>query len=150
MDNKNRWNLSDELRKKYTPVIKKYLDMLNNLTEDKISQITVDDLEIQLSDTGLAPYTLMTLLIEEFGMKKISFDDNGWELDLWIDLYYPDAKNTFCKKMTICGCGQTFELSLEPTEIDDDGEDDEDEDGNDIDAIIEIANKIIGDEDKED
>ncbi len=113
----NRWQLTDEVKNKYKPIIKEFLDKMKSLTVDEIEQMDNEEFTLCLSDTELRPYTLLELL-KEFGYGDEEFDDNGWELDFWIRIQ--NDKETYdstCEKLCIHGCGMTFELNLSVSEF---------------------------------
>ena len=72
-----------------------------------------EELGVDFYQSGLCPYHLR-LLMEELGYEVINSDDNGWELDFWIDMKRKDEKvfPSGCERMVIRGCGMTFELVL--------------------------------------
>ncbi|EJW13952.1 hypothetical protein M5X02_30715 [Paenibacillus alvei] len=102
----NRWLLTEEVKQKYTPIIQGFIDKLEAMNPDEQEDL----LEINLSDTGLNPYTLQELL-ESLGYEKTDFDDNGWQMDFWITM----EKNG-CKSIVIEGTGIIFELKLRENE----------------------------------
>lgn len=57
----NRWNLTEEVKQKYTPVVKEFLESLKVPSEELR--------EKDFSDTELNPYTLWELL-ESLGYEK--------------------------------------------------------------------------------
>lgn len=108
----NRWELTDEVKKKYKPVVEEWLNRMESLTVNQIEKMDNEEFCLKLSDTELRPYTLLKLL-EEFGYGDEEFDDNGWELDFWIRIKREDkAFESTCEKLCIHGCGMTFELNL--------------------------------------
>lgn len=113
----NRWHITEEVKAKMLPVLKDYFSKLESYSCEEIEQMENEEFELDLFNTGLAPYTLKTLLEEEFGYEEVGSDDNGWELDLWIQLVRLDGKTftSTCENMTIQACGQTFSLILAPT-----------------------------------
>jgi hypothetical protein len=113
----NRWILSDEVKEKYKPIIQQWLNKMEKLTKDEIDKMDNKEFCIELSDTELRPYTLLELM-HELKYGEDEFDDNGWELDFWINIvkkgkYYPSG----CEKLCIHGCGMTFELNLSVKEF---------------------------------
>lgn len=98
----NRWSLTEEVKQKYTPVVKEFLESL---------KVPSSELrEKDFSDTELNPYTLWELL-ESLGYKKGDQCENGWEMDFWI----PFTKDGEVD-IEIVACGQTFELILREKE----------------------------------
>lgn len=115
----NRWKLSNEMKEKCLPIVKGFIDKMEALTPEQIENMSNEEFKIELSDTGLRPYTLLELM-GELGYDKdgAKFDDNGWELDFWISInkkgvYFPSS----CERMCIHGCGMTFELNLSVSEF---------------------------------
>lgn len=123
----NRYKLTDEVRKKYLPIIKEHTEKIRNCNLEEMDRY---DVSLNLSDTGLNPYTLGKLL-EELGYEKVDVDKNGWEMDFWITY-----EKSGCPPIQVRGTGITFELFLSGCEEDDykyadddkalDKEDDED------------------------
>ena len=114
----NRWQLTDEIRKKFTPILKEYLDKIENMTEEEFDNVPDEALaetfDLDLFGMGINPYQLWQLIEENFNYKEDSIDRNGWEQDFWISMRRTDGK-TFpsgCEHLVISGCGMTFELSL--------------------------------------
>lgn len=109
----NRWILTDEIRDKIKPLLTEYFDKVENVTAEQVEKMTNEELGIDLSDKGINPYQLVSLL-EEFGYKEISRDDNGWKLDFWIDMRRTDGKcfDSDCEHLVVFGCGMTFELKI--------------------------------------
>ena len=121
MGNINRWNLTNEQREKFLPILKEYFNKLENMTDTDVDEIlaTCNDysqFELDLFDTGISPYLLQELLKSEFGYEEHDFDRNGWQWDFWITMKRKDGKTfpSTCETMMICGCGMTFELVLRP------------------------------------
>ena len=112
----SRWELSEDVKEKYRPVIKDFLDRLENLNLDEIEQMDNKEFCLKLSDTELRPYTLLKLM-HEFGYGKQEFNDNGWELDFWINISKDGSYPSTCEKLCIHGCGMTFELNLSVQEF---------------------------------
>lgn len=102
----NRWNLTEQERIKFMPIVKSFIEELENLNIDG----SADLLEKDLSDTELNPSKLQNLL-EELGYEVEDRDDNGWQLDFCITM----TKDN-CKTIQIAGCGMTFELMLSELE----------------------------------
>lgn len=109
----NRWNLTEEIREKIKPILQQYFDKVENITAEEFEDMSEKELGIDLSDTGINPYQLVKLL-EEFGYEETNRNDNGWELDFWIDMKRKDDKTFIsgCEHLTIAGCGMTFELKI--------------------------------------
>jgi hypothetical protein len=100
MSQKNRWELTDEVRQKFTPII-----------EDFIRRVEENDpegepLTLDLCNTELNPYTLQKLL-EEMGYSVEWAGDNGWQLDFWYNV-----EKEGMKPLSLHGTGITFSLYL--------------------------------------
>lgn len=104
MDKINRYELLPEVKEKYMPIVKKFIEELENYSG------CADDLKKDLSGTELNPYTLSTIL-KELGYEEIDLDRNGWQMDFW--WYFEKPK---CKSIQISGTGITFELFLQGNE----------------------------------
>lgn len=104
----NRWELTDEVRNKYKPIIEEFLIKVRDLTPKQIELMDNEEFTLELSDTELRPYTLQELMSKEFGYTDSEFDDNGCELDFWITMSQPNSQY---EKICINGCGMTFELT---------------------------------------
>ena len=65
----NRWLLTDEIREKIKPLLSEYLNKVENLTVEQVEQMSNEELGLDLSDKGINPYQLQSLL-EEFGYKE--------------------------------------------------------------------------------
>ena len=115
----NRWDLTDELREKFKPLLTEYLDKVENLTAEQVEKMSNKELSLDLSDKGINPYQLQKLL-EELGYEEDSFDRNGWQLDFWINMKRKDGRHfeSYCENLVIAGCGITFELKLYIDDID--------------------------------
>lgn len=109
----NRWHLTDEIREKIKPLLVEYFNKVENVTAEQVEHMSNEELGIDLSDKGINPYQLISLL-EEFGYKKENQEDNGWELDFWIYMKRIDGKtfDSTCENLVIAGCGMTFELKI--------------------------------------
>lgn len=109
----NRWHLTDEIRWKIKPLLTEYFDRVENVTYEQVEEMTNEELGIDLSDKGINPSQLEDLL-KEFGYEVTSRDDNGWELDFWINMKRKDGKcfDSGCERLVINGCGMTFELKI--------------------------------------
>lgn len=90
----NRWTLTKEVRREFTPIIQKFID------DKSLSSL-------DLSDTKLNPYTLGEIL-EELGYEKTEIDSNGWEMDF--SIHYNKEGHT---ELVLSGTGITFELKIE-------------------------------------
>lgn len=106
----NGYELSDEVRAKYKPIIAEFLDKINAMTDEEFRHSQVSQANLNLSNTELNPYTLGELLEKEFGYADREQEDNGWQLDFWITYSKPSNEKT--KKVTITGTGLTFRMSL--------------------------------------
>lgn len=110
----NRWILTDEIRERISPLLREWFDFVENLTDEQLERVELSEaLEIDLSDKGINPYQLESLL-KEFGYEVEDRDRNGWELDFWIDMRRKDEKcfASGCENIVIGGCGMTFELRI--------------------------------------
>ena len=110
----NRWILTDEIRNRIKPLLVEWFEFVENLTEERLERVELSEpLEIGLSDKGINPYQLKTLL-EELGYEKDDMDRNGWEMDFWIYMNRKDGKcfASGCENIVIGGCGMTFELKV--------------------------------------
>lgn len=109
----NRWHLTDEIRDKIKPLLVEYFDKVENVTAEQVEYMTNEELGIDLSDKGINPSQLEDLL-KEFGYEVIRRDDNGRELDFWIDMRRTNGKcfDSGCERLVIAGCGMTFELKI--------------------------------------
>ena len=109
----NRLHLTDEIREKIKPLLIEYFDKVENVTYEQVEKMTNEELGIDLSDKGINPSQLEDLL-KEFGYEVTNRDDNGWELDFWIDMKRKDGKcfDSNCEHLVVAGCGMTFELKI--------------------------------------
>ena len=108
----NRYELKDEVKEKYKPIIQNFLNKMRNLTVDEIENMDNKEFSISLSDTELNPYTLLTLM-EDFGYGNEEIEDNGWQMDFLITIdNYDNTYDSTCEVMCIHGCGIIFELNL--------------------------------------
>lgn len=108
----NRWNLTDEIREKYVPIVKGFLDKISVLEPTEIESMDNDEFKIDLSGTELNPSRLKDIL-EELGYEEDDTDHNGWQMDFWIKMV--KEIQTDCStinNLVITGCGMTFELGL--------------------------------------
>lgn len=94
----NRYNLTKEVQEMYTPIIKEFIQQVE---EHPNEHLTID-----LSDTKLNPSTLIELL-ETFGYENTNQEDNGWQFDFWITM---EKENSV--PLSVEGTGITFELRL--------------------------------------
>ena len=107
----SRFDLTEEVRAKYTPVISKFFDEITSKTTEDLEAMEDDAFVLPLSDTELNPYTLQKILKTDFGYKDDSTDTNGWEMDFWIGLLKDNTKD-LTSSVCIEGQGITFELNL--------------------------------------
>lgn len=98
----SRWEATKELKEKYTLVLKEFINKVE-LVEDELP-------EIDLSDSGLSPYTLQKML-EDMGYEETNTETNGWQWDFWITM----EKDGY-KPLWIMGTGITFTLVLSAKE----------------------------------
>lgn len=104
----NRWTLTEEVEKEYYQIIEAFINKLTSLTPEQVENMDNDEFTIDLSDTKLRPYTLLELL-KKFGYDDAEFDDNGWELDYWINICNPNIfSNCNADRLCIHGTGMTF------------------------------------------
>lgn len=114
------WVITEEEREKFLPIIKEYMDKLESLTEEQIDELyeknREDELVLDLSNTGINPYMLRKIMEEDFGYEYMGSDQNGWEMDFWINLDRKEGRNfpSGCSSMVIEGCGMIFRLHLFP------------------------------------
>lgn len=92
----SRYDIKEETKVKFLPLVKEFIW---DIESD-------ENRNIDLSDTDLNPYTLMSIL-EELGYVKEDVDVNGWEMDFTIKMVLEGARD-----IKIYGCGITFELTL--------------------------------------
>lgn len=97
----NRYELSDEVKQKYTPIVQEFVNQLESVGSEGSKNMKLD-----LSDTDLNPHTLQTLL-ESMGYTEEDRDTNGWQLDYWITMVKSGFKTLYIK-----GTAITFELLL--------------------------------------
>ena len=110
----NRWMLTDEIKNRIKPLLVEWFEFVENLTEEQLERVELSEpLEIDLSDKGINPYQLETLL-KEFGYDTDDRDDNGWERDFWIFMSRKDGRHftSGCENIAIMCCGMTFELKV--------------------------------------
>lgn len=120
----NRWNLTNEQKEKFIPILKEYFDRLENMTDEDVDKICAtskdnSEFELDLTYESIGPYLLRDLLIENFGYEEVDFGNSGWEMDLWIYIKRKDGKTfpSMCENMVIQGCGMTYSLALIPYEF---------------------------------
>ena len=65
----NRWNLTDEIKTKFKPILKEYFNKVENLTVEQVEHMSNEELGLDLSDKGINPYQLVTLL-KDFGYEE--------------------------------------------------------------------------------
>ena len=95
-----------DVRTKYLPVIQQFIhqvDAIHSLSDTPL-------LNLNLSDSGLSPYTLEKLL-EELGYESTDQVSNGWQYDFWITMQKDGHKS-----LSINGTGATFTLKLSEKE----------------------------------
>lgn len=69
--NMETWYLTDELRKKFKPIIEDYIRLLES---DKVDD--VNKKYVTLTNQGISPVQVRELL-EELGYEQIDYDSNG-------------------------------------------------------------------------
>lgn len=97
---KSGYELAPDVKEKYMPVVKEFIDKLETYEGDPY-EIFKD-----FSKTELNPYTL-GILLTDLGYEEDGFDQNGWEMDFWIIYKKPGFKT-----LTLAGTGITFEMVL--------------------------------------
>ena len=112
----NRYKLTKSVEDKYLGILSAFIDKLDNHNEDDIENSVDQEFTLELSDTGLNPYTLK-LLLEMFGYKEVEFDSNGWQWDYWWTMKNENAKSELTRELVIWGTGITFELKLSNAEF---------------------------------
>ncbi len=78
----------------------------DDLPSNNTCQSTIEDMEINFSNTKLNPYTLWKML-ERMEYRKTKLEHNGWEMDFWITF-----EKAGCQSLKIYGTGITFNLWL--------------------------------------
>ena len=48
----NRWKVTDEIKEKFIPILKDYLNKLENLTVEQVETMSNEELGLDLSDKG--------------------------------------------------------------------------------------------------
>lgn len=100
------WDLTDELREKFKPIVENYLRLIESENIDDINKHY-----LELTNQGISPMQLKELL-EELGYKeKYSLDSNGWQFDFWWYFTNPQREK-YAKELCITGCGISFDLIL--------------------------------------
>lgn len=112
----NRWKLAKDVKEKYKPIVQEFLTKMENIKSEEIEDMNGDEFTLELSDTKLNPNTLLELM-REFGYGNEEFDNNGWELDYWINIRKSGRYDSTSERLCIHGCGMTFELSLSVSEF---------------------------------
>lgn len=109
----NRWILDEITREKIKPLLSEYFDKVENITVEQMEYMSNEEFGLDLTDKGINPSQLVELL-EEFGYEETDRNDNGWELDFWIDMERKDGKtfDSTCEHLVVAGCGMTFELKI--------------------------------------
>ena len=97
----NRYILKNETKEKYIPIITEHIKKIEDNTEESFY-----DIELDLTDSELNPYTLCKLL-EDLGYMKTEIDNNGWDMNYWI---YFEKQNY--SMLLIRGTGITGEFFL--------------------------------------
>lgn len=93
----NAYEVTDFVRDRIKPII-----------EDFIKKINYESNYAELDLTGMSvnPYQIW-MILEDLGYESHSIEDNGWQLDFWMDFTkegYPT--------ITMAGTGITFEVKL--------------------------------------
>lgn len=97
---KNRYELTTDIKEKYVPIVKKFIDELEAYQGNPF------DVCKDFSGTELNPYTL-GIILTELGYEEDGFDKNGWEMDFWITYKKPGFKT-----LILAGTGIIFEMVL--------------------------------------
>lgn len=84
----NRWQLKDDVKEKWTPVIQEHIKKIEDHYKNGDNPYNCF---LNLTGTELNPYTLWKIL-EELGYEREDQEDNGWELDFWIYFTKQDAR----------------------------------------------------------
>lgn len=107
---KNRYNLDEILKNEWMPKIAQHVGLL--CEEGKVDNGETNPylIALDLSDSGLNPYTIGEIL-EELGWEVQDRRDNGWQMDFWI-IYEKDG----CPDIQVRGTGITFEVFLSGVE----------------------------------
>ena len=100
------WDLTDELRNKFKPIVDDYINLLESDEVDNIHEKY-----IKLTNQGINPIQMKELLEEMGYEEEYPIDSNGWQFDFWWDFTNP-KREKYAKKLCICGCGITFDLML--------------------------------------
>ena len=99
------WNLTDELREKFKPIVEDYIALIeSNEVNNEHRQ------GINLTNQGINPIQLKELL-EQLGYEDDGYDSNGWQHDFWWNMSNSNYKK-YAKNLCICGCGMVFSLVL--------------------------------------
>ena len=98
MDTINHYRLTEEIERKFIPIIQEYINKVEE-TKEEISELILTGLGINPFQTGE--------ILEKLGYNKDYQDDNGWEMDFWLHYKKPNHKN-----LLIFGTGITFELAI--------------------------------------
>lgn len=99
------WDLTDELREKFKPIVEDYISLLESDEVDDIHKKYIN-----LTNQGISPMQLKELL-EELGYKDAEYSSNGWQHDFWWYLTNSNYER-YARKLCICGCGMAFDLAL--------------------------------------
>ena len=113
----NRWKLSKHVENRAHTLIDDYLRMLNRLTPEEVELIDAEKVTLDLFNSGLSPFTLKVLLEKEFGFSLLDETTNGWQYDITIEFLNPNSNKEIFSKLTLQGCGQTYELTLCPKDF---------------------------------
>ena len=99
------WDLTDEQREKFKPMVEDYIAKLEAEDFDDVNKVSLD-----LTFQGIAPRQLQTLL-EELGYYDDYSNRNGWQCDYWI---YMDneKKRGYARRLCIAGCAMGFTMVL--------------------------------------
>ena len=96
MSKQNRWQVTQEQREKFIPLIKEFVEKMK---ENPDATAAID-----FYNQGISPTQLKDILTDDMGFEEKDFDRNGWEMDFWITL----SKDGI--DYMIAGTGMTFEL----------------------------------------
>lgn len=108
----NAYNLTDEVKEKWTPIIRIFLDTIDNWKPEYDNDDQINN-SLDLSGTELNPYTLREMLTNVFGYEEDEdkFTTNGWDYDFWFYFH----KNGH-KPLVMSGTGVIFSLYLSEEE----------------------------------
>ncbi len=108
----NAYCLTDDIRRQFTPVI---AHLIASVSADAIKSLTNEEyhdlVEINLTGQPVNPFQLGELL-KEMGFEEEDRDENGWQLDCWLNYQRGDTK------LQISLTGITFEMRIRNITLD--------------------------------